>query len=226
MAPPTERPPQSTVTNALGTNTGYSVQAGNIDQVNFYGPPARPLARRAFLPEYDLPSKYGPSFLLRSEYRIIPFHGRHDELAALTAWHTADEQIGVRLITGPGGQGKTRLALELITGAVEQGWLAGRLRPGCDEETLWDLCGTGDDILVVIDYADTQPALLTTLFRAADERQEGSGRLRLLLLARSSVAWWPQLRINAPDHLAALWDDEDTERALPVLFDRAADRPR
>jgi hypothetical protein len=226
MAPPPERPPHPAVTNTVGINAGYSVQAGNIDQVNFYGPAARPLARRAYLAEHGLPPKFGPSFLLRSEYRIIPFHGRHDELAALTAWRAADEEIGIRLITGPGGQGKTRLALELITGAAEQGWLAGRLRPGCDEQTLRDLCGTGDDTLVVIDYAETQPALLTTLLRAAAERQQGSGRLRLLLLARSSVAWWPQLRINAPDHLAALWDDDDTERALPVLFDRIADRPR
>ncbi|MEV5714588.1 tetratricopeptide repeat protein [Amycolatopsis mediterranei] len=227
MAPPQERLPRPVVTNTLvGANAGYSVQAGSIDQVNFYGAPARPLARRAFLPECGLPPRFGPSFLLRSEYRTIPFHGRHDELAALTAWRAADEDTGVRLITGPGGQGKTRLALELITGAAEQGWLAGRLRPGCDEQTLWDLCGAGDDTLVVIDYAETQPALLIALFRAAAERPEGSGRLRLLLLARSSVAWWPQLRIHAPDHLAARWDDDDTERALPVLFDRAADRPR
>jgi hypothetical protein len=52
MAP--QRPSQPAVTNTLGTNTGYAVQAGNIDQinfygvnfygVNFYGPPIRPLA--------------------------------------------------------------------------------------------------------------------------------------------------------------------------------------
>ena len=72
MAPP-ERQHQPAVTNTLGTNTGNSVQARNIGQVNFYGPPAQPLARRAFLPEYGLPPKFGPSFLLRSEYRVIPF---------------------------------------------------------------------------------------------------------------------------------------------------------
>jgi tetratricopeptide (TPR) repeat protein len=188
-------------------------------------PASAPLPRRAFLAESRLPEKgkFPPSFLLRSDYKVVPFHGRRQELADLAAWCEDGEEIGLRLVTGPGGQGKTRLALEMIGWAEGREWTAGRLRTDCDERTLRELCALPGDALAVVDYAEARPDLLASLLTAAGERPAGRGRLRLLLLARSSGEWWTQTRVTAPDRAAALMYDAEYE--LPALFGAAEDRP-
>ncbi|GGZ68175.1 tetratricopeptide repeat protein [Streptomyces echinoruber] len=188
-------------------------------------PASAPLPRRAFLAESRLPEKgkFPPSFLLRSDYKVVPFHGRRQELADLVAWCEDEEEIGLRLVTGPGGQGKTRLALEMIGWAEGRKWTAGRLRTDCDERTLRELCALPGDALAVVDYAEARPELLASLLTAAGERPAGLGRLRLLLLARSSGEWWTQARVTAPDRAAALMYDAEYE--LPALFGAAEDRP-
>ncbi|WP_432872674.1 hypothetical protein [Microbispora rosea] len=53
-----------------------------------------------------------PSELLRASHALVAFTGRHDLLAELADWRDAGtgQDVAVRLIHGPGGQGKTRLA--------------------------------------------------------------------------------------------------------------------
>ncbi|MCP2168597.1 tetratricopeptide repeat protein [Goodfellowiella coeruleoviolacea] len=214
------------VENRVGTNFGPLVQAGTVlGGVNFYDTSRPPLAQRALLPEPSLPARFPPSALLRSEYKIVPFHGRGDELDDLVAWCGTDEPIGIRLCTGPGGQGKTRLALEMIALLVGRGWTAGRLRTGCDESTLGELCALPADTLLVVDYAESQPEQVGTLLEVAAARPAGAGRLRLLLLARSAAEWWPQLQAAVVDDgIAALMDE--AEHALSPLFGDPADRSR
>lgn len=53
-----------------------------------------------------------PCRALRADIEAVEFFGRDDELAGLRAW-CEDPHAGllVRVLTGPGGQGKTRLAV-------------------------------------------------------------------------------------------------------------------
>jgi hypothetical protein len=51
--------------------------------------------------------------LLDPRRELVGFVGRDEELASLVAWHEDDEAGRLRLVTGPGGVGKTRLAVEL-----------------------------------------------------------------------------------------------------------------
>ena len=53
---------------------------------------------------------------LRAEEQVVPFRGR-PELDELLAWCGTGERVGVRLVTGDGGAGKTRLALRLCRGS-------------------------------------------------------------------------------------------------------------
>ena len=53
-------------------------------------------------------------YLLRAEYGVVPFHEqRRPEVDRLLAWCEADAQMAVRVVTGAGGTGKTRLMIEL-----------------------------------------------------------------------------------------------------------------
>jgi Mrp family chromosome partitioning ATPase len=56
--------------------------------------------------------------LLDPRRELVGFVGRDDELASLMAWHEDDEAGRLRLVTGPGGVGKTRLAVELAEAAA------------------------------------------------------------------------------------------------------------
>ena len=69
----------------------------------------------------------GPAGLLDPRRGLVDFIGRERELAGLLEWCEEDRPHGVRLVTGPGGIGKTRLSVELCA-RLEQARLA--VRPG------------------------------------------------------------------------------------------------
>lgn len=66
--------------------------------------------------------RYGPAHLLEPGLGVVPFTGRAAELDALETWCAASGAGLARLVTGGGGAGKTRLALELCTRMGARGW--------------------------------------------------------------------------------------------------------
>ncbi|MGW0801219.1 tetratricopeptide repeat protein, partial [Streptomyces sp. NPDC002692] len=95
----------------------------------------------------------------------------------------------VRVLTGPGGQGKTRLARRLTDLLSHQGWVTGHLRPDLtDHDTPPDFTPltTALPLLIVVDYAETRPRLLRRLITRLHRSRH---RVRLLLLARSDGEW-------------------------------------
>ena len=70
--------------------------------------------------------------LLRADAEAVRFYGRDTQLTELTRWCTDPGQdVGVRLLVGPGGRGKTRLARRLVAD------LRGRPWPGRDAGRAW-----------------------------------------------------------------------------------------
>ena len=63
-----------------------------------------------------------PSQLIDSRAEVVAFRGREDEVAALEAWCAAPALLGVCLVWGTGGIGKTRLAAELCHRVPARGW--------------------------------------------------------------------------------------------------------
>ncbi|MDO0935135.1 tetratricopeptide repeat protein [Streptomyces sp. DG2A-72] len=127
-----------------------------------------------------------PTMLLRADAEVVRFHGRRDTLADLEQWCREDRDVvpSARVLTAPGGQGKTRLARQLMVRMREQGWLAGQVRRR--PEGLRALRMVQHPLLLVVDYAETRPELVRELWEAAEE----SGYpVRLLLLARSLGSW-------------------------------------
>jgi len=195
-----------------------------LDQAAAGSEPERiePDAQALFVPSYQLPGRAPPSFLLRSGFEVVPFQGRDDETAGFIAWARAADTVSVRLCSGPGGQGKTRFAQHLVTLLAREGWVAGRLRPRYQDESLTRLLQRPVDTFLALDYAETQPERLRTIMDLLAQPRPRGSRLRLLLMARGAGQWWDELLRRAPEPVAAAMDGAVHE--LAPLYGEPGDR--
>ena len=108
--------------------------------------------------------RHAPSALLQAEYAIVPFEGRKEFLDDAIGWCADEHDLGIRLYVGPGGMGKTRIAIELCDQVSvrmpEEGWRSGFLAQrfaGVPEWLLPNLRDGREPLLIVVDYAETRP---------------------------------------------------------------------
>ncbi len=136
-----------------------------------------------------------PGALLRAGYGVVPFHAREREINDLYVWCTDGAPVRVRLYTGPGGMGKTRLAIEAAIRLRGEGWRAGFFKPspGLSAAETWEaLRGPGGKVLAIVDYAETRRDLIAPILR--EMYRADRGPIRLVLLARAALDWWEQLK--------------------------------
>src|SRR5690606_32434600 len=123
-----------------------------------------------------LPQMTGPAQLLHPARGVVPFVGRERELAELLAW-CADPQAGrLRLLTGPGGVGKSRLAAELAARLGPE-WGGLEVRDDSEAEALarWREADPRRPVLIVVDYAETRTGLAGCCMRWRPMRGGGCG---------------------------------------------------
>ena len=163
---------------------------------------------------------------------VAEFVGRSAELMTLTDWCRNDDAGPLRLLAGPGGIGKTRLATELARQLEAGGWRCGWVGDGQEGRVLADLrAETPGRVFLVVDYAETRVGLGQLLREVAADR----GTIRVLLLARSVGQWWELLAAGEgavrdlvldaeaagttlPEFVSeSVSDDEHVRRAVPVF---------
>jgi len=160
------------------------------------------------------------AWLLHPSKAVVTFFGREQALAQLEAWCTDRDGPAVRLVTAPGGYGKTRLAGELCIRLP--GWDPLWVAVGKEAATADLLSQAGGRRLLVVDYADSRdPAGLAELLAAAARAPEP---VKVLALARTAGPWWTSLSASCPSH-AALVDALTTASNVVALDARADDRP-
>ncbi|MFE6872499.1 tetratricopeptide repeat protein [Kitasatospora sp. NPDC057692] len=137
-----------------------------------------------------------PAALLQARYQVLPYRGRAAELARLRDW-AREPGADVRLIHGAGGQGKTRLAQELINLLNAEGWAPLWLRAAA-AGGLDRLTRAAAPTLIVVDYAEARADQLRALLRIAADRERSGLPFRLLLLARTAGDWWHALATTGP----------------------------
>jgi hypothetical protein len=140
-------------------------------------------------------SELGPASMLRPEQQVVGFIDR-PELGRLREWCGDEAQSRVLLLTGAGGVGKTRLALQLAAERESLGWACTIVRPGEEADAVSAVRATKTGpVLLVVDYAETRSSLGSLLRAIAEDDGE---RLRVLMLARGIGEWWRQLEAS-PD---------------------------
>ncbi|MDZ7704546.1 MAG: hypothetical protein U5L04_08705 [Trueperaceae bacterium] len=159
------------------------------------------------IPVYHVNLK--PSELLNSAREIVPFYGRDDDLDDLYRWcrQKGDDPIDVRLYTGEGGVGKTRLMRQLCRQMLrdDNGWRVGFLQIDPDEkQDFAALCEPERPTLVVIDdatlYADKLHEFINEIDRYINQRSSTRKRtapFRVVLLARTAGDWWDKVKTQA-----------------------------
>jgi tetratricopeptide (TPR) repeat protein len=153
-------------------------------------------------PRRHWPRGRADAAILRAEYRVVDFHPeRQAALEALQGWCAAANPIAVQLITGPGGTGKTRLAIQLLT-ALGPGWRTGFLHRRAEDVATVALDGVFADqkrpLLLVVDYAETRRPVVEAVLDHL--RAHGAPcKVRLLLLARAAADWWRALLTASGD---------------------------
>ncbi|MER5542765.1 tetratricopeptide repeat protein [Streptomyces sp. NPDC002589] len=135
-----------------------------------------------------------PSRMLDARNEVVPFTGRDAELTTLRSWRDGATRLAVRLLHGPGGQGKTRLAARFATECRSAGWrvVSARLgvgkpaqSPGSQNLGLDGFRG----VLLIVDYADRWDltALIWLLRNGLLHRKDRPARV--LLVARTNAGW-------------------------------------
>jgi tetratricopeptide (TPR) repeat protein len=136
----------------------------------------------------------GAAWLLRPEAEVVGFRPRR-ELDELLDWCVTGDGPGVRLVTGAGGSGKTRLAVQLRRELEARGWPSYWLPRGREQQTLQRVQAADRAAVLVADYAETRDGLAPMLADLA--AGSGDPMVRVVLLARSAGEWWSKLVAGA-----------------------------
>jgi tetratricopeptide (TPR) repeat protein len=138
---------------------------------------------------------------LRPEKQVVRYLAGW-ELGELRSWCTAPGRTRVRLVTGDGGAGKTRLALQLGQDLSGHGWRALWVKDGREGQAAGLMRGLKQPCLLVVDYAENRQQL-PELLAAFAENWDGP-RVRVVLLARGAEDWWKKLVRSRDARLARL----------------------
>ncbi|MBF0629449.1 MAG: tetratricopeptide repeat protein [Magnetococcales bacterium] len=167
--------------------------------------------------------------LLLPESNAVFLLGRSRELAELSAWCQKETPLSVRVMVGPGGMGKTRLAMEFCRHQRTLGWKGGFLKRGDLDAFLqkpdWNHWFPDGNTLIVLDDASWSSEHLKKWLDSLTVPQTGNSRLRLLLLERHAIeegGWFQQVfrsRLDGDWRRIALLDPANPVELAPLADD-------
>jgi tetratricopeptide (TPR) repeat protein len=183
----------------LGGRPGEDVRGLGAEQTWLLDPKAEPPLERT--------ARISPALLLQAKHRVVPFVDIDGRLPDLIDWALGrgkyqPQKTAGRVIHGPGGLGKTRLLIEVVSELADEGWLAGFVNRGVlghhtRGPQLESLVRDGRDargLLLVVDYAEGRSEEVKALSRLMIERERAGGApARLVLLSRAAGDWWRDL---------------------------------
>jgi len=180
----------------------------------------------------DDPDRLSPAQLLNAKRQAVTYIPEAlgylwDDL---DQWRRDEVAFSVRLFTGPGGRGKTRLFIEWARVLRERhGWQAGFLGERVSDDDLRRALSDPRPTLLVIDYAEARADLEAVLRVAHEAKREAP--LFIALAARNLGDWWEGLKEDLEALETVLASNSPTELAeIPIdgalrerVFRRALD---
>ena len=171
--------------------------------------------------------KNNPGTLLTARYQVVPFipELRAEELTNLETWVAQNHNRTLRLFTGPGGIGKTRLFIHWTQELQERGWTAAFV---AKNEKLAPP-DSASPRFVVVDYAETRTDEVLSLLEDTQPSfsEAKTPPLYVALLARSAGDWWVKLKDSTPlaenADVIALEALQLESELRQVAFQKAAD---
>ncbi|MEM8601869.1 MAG: ATP-binding protein, partial [Bacteroidota bacterium] len=158
--------------------------------------------------------------LLNARAEVVRFTGRAHERSELRAFCDTSQRFAAVFVSGPGGVGKTRLAMQAVEDADDSLWRAGFLRRNAPNDPLTaselrrglkQLDAAGRDLFLVIDYAEERPDFVAEIVRMwTDKTRTLRQKLRLVLLCRN--------RDVVLDAVKRLEPDVDTLRGAQAVL--------
>ena len=136
------------------------------------------------------------STLLAAEHALAPFVARGTETKKLMRWCLDPAALPVHVLAGPGGVGKSRLAVQ-VARELPDGWVVGRCASGKAALLLPAVLACQEPTLVIVDDADTKPGV-ASLVEQLGERAE-RGEIKVLLLVREAIVFETWLHQQLPD---------------------------
>ena len=167
--------------------------------------------------------------ILNPVFQAVPLVGRERDLRFLHDWLGAEAGIAVTAMVGPGGSGKTRLALEFLQ-HLPPDWQGGFLTAEeaggfLSQENLSEWFWR-EPTLVVVDYAALIAGTLARWFAELADHDAPEHPLRILLLERHAdpnSGWYHDLADGSFHGMAVrdLFSPADPRCASPQLLSGA-----
>lgn len=135
------------------------------------------------------------SFALNWKYNLTDLYGRDSDLFELLDWaQSGNNEVKVRLLSGVGGSGKTRLAAEVAQKLEDFNWNAGFM--GREKIECPTVYGDDKGVFIVIDYPEERMEFVENLINELWGMQEAYLPIRILLVSRLEADKWNDTRFK------------------------------
>lgn len=177
---------------------------------------------------WDRGSTKSVSDTIRYNSGAYGFVGREDDIAFLRKFLVAEAKFSWLLLTGEGGDGKTRLAMEFTENHLPDGWTGGRLSMSDLDRFDPNQWIPAKPTCIVIDYPAQSPArvraLMANIARSADQNLY-DWPVRVILLERNIAGDWYRELLPSNTEASGLRDAAYSEPPVnlgdePTTYDK------
>lgn len=218
--------PDGRVSQESSGDQSPNIVAENVSVTYGAGVPSPPLQMLLF--------RVSDSNRMHFRSQRVPFIGHTAELEKLWAFMDTEQPFLWWLITGEGGSGKSRLALELCLRHQET-WKVGFL-PDSSGYNRWSEWTPKGPTLIIVDYCSLRAKEIQSIVLALATREPPlEHRVRLLLVERSiNGQWWTdfhgtgttRLLVESVGHDEPITTSEMTDdqlwQAITVILEKSA----
>ena len=168
--------------------------------------------------------------LLSARSTPVPFLDRAEALTRLEKWARSEERFAIHVLGGDGGSGKTRLGVEFCRRLTtpnthRQGaevWQAGFLQ-NIEHSDNTSSSDNASSLLLVVDYAEARPEMVTevikTALRAAEDPERRRVRIVFLVRRPSPIS---STRQGSNEWIDALRPQESRDEGLNRCLDETS----